>query len=212
LLSRFQPQVDKLPTLAEGSNTLRFDGTAPQASNARAEVTIMSLGSPFGNRRAGAEIDWTRLDREYDMPRIITQTDGRDNTWAIVHRADTPADAAASPPFLEVEVALVQLGKPEPQAGAAETAAYLDTPILTIGNRSVRFPTRLVEGQRLVCCDRATWRVVNADGTESATGSLADPFPPLSPGANGVKLEFHEQAAPSFRVVVKTAKVYSALP
>jgi hypothetical protein len=67
---------------------------------------------------------------------------------------------------------------------------------------------RLVEGQRLVCRDQAQWRVFNADGTEAAAGRLTNPFPPLSPGTNRATLDFHKQAAPSFRVVVKTAKVY----
>jgi hypothetical protein len=208
LLSRFQPQIDQLPTLAEGQNTLRFDCTAPQGLSARAEVTVVSLGSPFGDRRADTDIDWTRLDREYDIPRIISRTDGRDNAWAIVCRADMPGDGASKPPLLEVEIAVLQLGKPEQQAGAAESVAALDTPILTIGDRSVRFPMRLVEGQRLVCRDQAQWRVFNADGTEAAAGRLTNPFPPLSPGTNRATLDFHKQAAPSFRVVVKTAKVY----
>ncbi|MBC8868684.1 MAG: hypothetical protein H8E44_04675 [Planctomycetes bacterium] len=67
---------------------------------------------------------------------------------------------------------------------------------------------RLIAGQRLVCRDQTTWRVFNADGTEAASGQLPDSFPLLSPGTNPAKLDFQEQAAPSFRVVVKIVKVY----
>jgi len=40
--------------------------------------------------------------------------------------------------------------------------------------------------------DQTTWRVFNANGTEAASGQLADPFPPLFPGTNPVKLDFHK--------------------
>lgn len=76
----------------------------------------------------------------------------------------------------------------------------------------MRFPARLSAGQRLLCRDPATWRILNADGTEAASGQLADPFPTLSPGTNAVKLDFPSQPAPSYRVVVKTVKVYPRSP
>ena len=52
--------------------------------------------------------------------------------------------------------------KPEKQAGAKESGAFLAEPVLVIGEKSVRFPVRLMEGQRLVCRDQATWRVLGA--------------------------------------------------
>ena len=90
----------------------------------------------------------------------------------------------------------------------AENGIWLDTPILTVGDRSVRFPARLIEGQRLVCRDQSTWQVFNADDTKATSGQLADPFPALSPGTNRARLDFREQATPDFRIVVKTVKVY----
>jgi len=212
LLSRFQPQVAQLPELAEGQNALRFDCAPPQGLSARAEVTVISLGQPFGNRRADADIDWNQLDREYDIPRIITRADGRDNAWTIVRRADMPSERQGSSPSLEIEIALLQLGQAEKPAEAAADGDHLDTPTLTIGDRSVRFPARLTAGQRLLCRDQATWRILNADGTQAASGQLADPFPTLSPGTNPVKLDFPSQPAPNFRVVVKTVKVYPRSP
>jgi len=212
LLGRFQPQVDRLPALAEGQNTLGFDCPPPQGLSARAEVTVISLGQPFGDRRAGADIDWNRLDREYDIPRIITRADGRDNAWTIVRRADIPSDGQAGPPSLEIEIAVVELSPPEKPADATAGGVCLDAPTLTIGDRSVRFPARLSAGQRLLCRDQATWRILNADGTEAASGQLADPFPTLSPGTNPVKLDFQSQPALNFRAVVKTVKVYPRSP
>jgi hypothetical protein len=109
---------------------------------------------------------------------------------------------------VEVEIAVQHLRQPEKKGQTAERGAYLETPVLTIGEESVRFPVRLLEGQRLVCRDQAAWRVFGADGAEAASGDVAGPFPTLSPGANRAMLDFHEKAASSFRVTVKTAKVY----
>jgi hypothetical protein len=208
LVRRFRPQVDTLPTLAEGKNSLQFDCQPPQEMNARAEVTVVSLGAPFGDRRDEAEIDWARLDREYEIPRVVTRIDGYDNVWTIVRRAGTPGDDPAATPRLEVEIAVVQLSPPEQQTDAAASVAWLDTPTLTIGDQTVRFPVRLVEGQHLVCRDQTTWRVINADGTEAASGRLPDPFPALAPGTNRAMLEFQRQVASHFRAVVKLVKVY----
>ncbi|NLF70177.1 MAG: hypothetical protein GX575_14155 [Candidatus Anammoximicrobium sp.] len=207
LLSRFRPQVDRLPALAEGQNALRFECAAPEGLSARAEVTVIALDAPFGTRRAEADIDWSRLDREYDIPRIITYADGGDNAWTIIRRADAGGVGQGKTPLLEIEIAAVP-SSPAAKPAAAAAGDVLDTPIWTVGDRSVRFPVQLAAGQRLVCRDQTTWRVVNADGAEAASGRLSEPFPPLAPGANSVKLDFQKQAAAGVRVVVKTVKVY----
>ena len=77
-----------------------------------------------------------------------------------------------------------------------------------IGDASVRFPVRLLAGQRLVCRDHAAWRVLGANGDEVASGNLSGAFPPLAPGANRIALTFEKEACRDFRVSVKTAKVY----
>ena len=207
LLSRFRPQVEKLPLLAEGANAIRFGCTPPQGQSARAEITVVSLGQPFGGRRPDAEIDWKRLDREYDIPRVVTRLDGADNVWNIVRRSDAPG-GQEKPPVLEVELAIPQLAKPEKQAGAKESGAFLAEPVLAIGEKPVRFPVRLMEGQRLVCRDQATWRVLSADGSEVAAGKVAGTFPTLLPGANRVTLASQAKPAADFRVIVKAVKVY----
>ena len=207
LINRFRPQVERLPLLAEGASTIRFGCTPPQGLSARAEVTVVSLGQPFGGRRPAAEIDWKRLDREYDIPRIITRRDGADNVWTIVRRSDAPG-SQENPPVLEVELAIPQVAKPEKPGEGKGSGAFLAEPVLSIGEKSVRFPVRLLEGQRLVCRDQATWRVLGPDGAEVAAGKVAGPFPSLMPGANQVMLASQEKPAADFRVIVKTVKVY----
>ena len=207
LISRFRPQVANLPLLAMGQHVTirlhRFQGLA------RAEVTVVSLGQPFGSRRADADIDWRRLDREYDIPRLVTRADGARQRLEHCPQVGCGRRPPGRPPLLEIEIAVQRLGKPETQGEAAEKEAYLDKPTLTLGGESVSFPVRLMEGQRLVCRDQATWRVVGANGVEVASGKVAGPFPTLSPGANRVMLDFQEKkAAPDFRVNVKTTKVY----
>ncbi len=208
LITRFRPQVETLPTLAEGGNAVRFDCAAPERLSARAEVTVVSLGQPFGTRRADSEIDWTRLDREYDVPRTFTRTDGADNVWQIVRRSDGPEGKEANAPRLEIEIEVPQLGKPEKAAGDGEQAASLDTPMLTLGDGVVRFPVRLLEGQRLVCRDQVHWQVLGADGAKVAAGEVAGAMPILKPGINPVSLDFQQKSASGLRVVVKTVKVY----
>jgi hypothetical protein len=204
LIRRFRPQTETLPLLAEGSNSLRFDCEAPRNASARAEVTVVSLGSPFGSRRDESEINWSRLDREYDIPRVVTRTDGIDNAWNIVRRANGPEARQGRAPVLEIEIKVEQLGKPEEEG----EAAYLDTPVFTIGDASVRFPVRLLAGQRLICRDHNGWRVLGANGDEVAGGNVSGPLPTLARGANRVTLAFEKESCNELRVLVKTAKVY----
>ncbi len=209
LIARFRPQADALPTLAEGVNALRFDCAPPEGLSARAEVTVIALGQPFGARRADAQIDWGRLDREYDIPRVVTRADGADNVWSIVGRAETPGGRQEPSPVLEVEIEVQQVAEAEKEGQAAAEAAYLGTPVLTIGDAAVRFPVRLCEGQRFVCRDQSTWRVLDAEGAEVASGDVAGSFPTLAPGENRISLDFEEKPATGFRLLVKCVKVYS---
>lgn len=204
LIRRFRPQAETLPSLAKGPNSLRFDCTAPTGASARAEVTVVSLGPTFGSRRDESEINWNRLDREYDIPRVVTRSDEIDNAWSIVRRADGPKGRQDSAPVLEIEIKVEQLGKPEKEG----EAAHLDTPIFTIGDASVRFPVRLLAGQRLICRDHTSWRVLGANGEEVASGNVSGSFPTLAPGANRITLAFEKESCSDFRVLVKTAKVY----
>ncbi len=207
LLSRFRPQAASLPRLAEGANTLRFDCTPPEGLSARAEVTVVSLGQPFGSRRAETEIDWSRLEREYEIPRVVTRTDGVDNLWSIVRRAEGPGGRQEAPPTLELEISVQQLAKPEARQVAAASRLAWTGRSLTIGQKSVNSPC-------------GCWR---ASGSSAATRPRASSAPTeprrlraswpassptLSPGANRAMLDFGGKDAAEFRVIVKTVKRY----
>lgn len=208
LIERFRPQVESLPVLSRGANSLRFDCQPAEKLSARAEVTVVALGQPFGRPRGSAEIDWARLDREYDIPRVVTRLDGADNTWTIVRRAAEPAGQPTTVPMLQIDIEVDDAGAP---AGLNAAKAQLGTPIVTVGGASVRFPVQLSSGQRLVCRDQQTWRVLDAKNTEIASGELSGPFPTLSPGRNPIALDFEKKPTGAFRAVVKTAKVYGGV-
>lgn len=209
LLQRFQPRADTFPTFAHGSNSLSFACTASPDSSARAEVTVISLGTPFGDLRDLSEVNWARLDREYDIPRVVTRLDAIDNVWSIIARRGGSNDQTShASPLLEIEVAVEKLGERLVNGVASGEAAYLDTPTLTIGDSVVQFPARLAVGQRLVCRNQQHWQVVNVDGVEVASGELAGTLPSLVPGANRIVLNFENVVSDQVRVLVKTAKVY----
>jgi hypothetical protein len=207
LLRRFQPQSDSLPVLPSGTNRLQFDCLAPVDASARAEVTVVTLGEPFGTRRHEAEIDWARCDREYDIPHVITQCDPLDLVWSIYCRPNE-AHGEEFAAMLEVEIRVHQVDKPGAAGASSDAPAFLDTPTLTIGGRAVTFPTKLSAGQRLVCRDLKTWHVRNADGTDVASGKLPQSIPHLAPGPNRVELDFASRPERDFRVEVRTVKRY----
>ncbi len=220
LLQRFRPQTDSFPILAHGSNSLGFNCTASPDSNARAEVTVIALGAPFGGPRDSSEINWQHLKREYDIPHVVTRLDAIDNAWSIAARRDIFSEHAKHRgPLLEIEVAVEKLGEDSADGAAAtattgatatatDDAAFLDAPTLTIGHTAIQFPVRLGEGQRLVCRDQRHWKVVNAAGVEVASGELVGAFPSLVPGTNRIVLDFENASSDQVRVLVKTAKVY----
>ncbi len=204
LIRRFRPQVDAAPRLVEGRNSLRFDCEPPQDASARAEVTVVSLGTSFGTRRDAGQIGWKYLNRQYDVPRIVTRIDGADNVWSIVRRADGPKGRQDGPPRIELEIKVEQLGPSEVEGEVPQ----LTTPVLTIGEASVGFPVKLLAGQRLLCRAQSHWRVLSADGEEVASGELSESLPTLVPGANRIAIGFEKVSSSDFRVVVKTAEVY----
>ena len=110
--------------------------------------------------------------------------------------------------MLEIEIEVQQLGKPKNESETADEVAHLDTPILMIGDASVRFPVQLTAGQRLTCRDQTDWRVLDANGDEVASGSVSGSFPTLVPGANRITFGFKKERSTDFRVLIKTAKVY----
>ncbi|MBT3378169.1 MAG: hypothetical protein HN742_27100 [Lentisphaerae bacterium] len=101
---------DGMPVLKSGENSLSFAGEGPEGIHLRADVAVLSLDKPFGRR--SENVDWKVLSSDYDVPRIITTEDGKDNVWTIKRRDEggaSPSDKAR----LELELEVVSAGTNE---------------------------------------------------------------------------------------------------
>ncbi|MDD3544842.1 MAG: hypothetical protein PHG96_05710, partial [Kiritimatiellae bacterium] len=162
------------PELCSGLNTFALAG-------GRAEISITAFGSPFGTRRPRRQIDWRRLEREYEMPRLIDSENG------LVRSRWTVAVRPRSKARLEIEL-----------------KGEIDNPVLTIGNSVARFPVKLKARDRLVCRDGKTWQVYGADRAKLAEGSLDKTLPILRGGPNEIALNCCAKG----QALVKLTKVY----
>lgn len=108
LLTRFQPErPDGVPMLSAGVNHIALACASSGVAPARAIVSAVALGEPFGTR--AREVDWSKLQYEYDLPRLITRFDGRDNRWTSVLRDEGgagPGDRAR----LDFDIAVERIG------------------------------------------------------------------------------------------------------
>ncbi|HPA17570.1 MAG TPA: hypothetical protein PLU30_07465 [Verrucomicrobiae bacterium] len=181
LLGRMRPApAPTWPLMQAGENSVAFDCDRPQGVSARAEVTLNTFGAPFGARNPRKKIGWEHLTREYEMTRVITSPDGEDNAWDILVRPGAEAK-------LEIEL-----------CGA------MQSPALTVRDRTLRFPVTLQASQRLICRDQRHWFVLGADRAKIAEGELAQTPPVLQGGQNRITFTC---AAPD-RAQVKLVKVY----
>ena len=116
LKERFDAVVEgAYPLAANGKNTFSMSAQTTGGFDARAEVTMFTLGEPFGTRRA--DVNWKRLEHEYEMPRFITRQDGKDNVWNIMRRDE----GGASPndnPRLEFSLDIYNAGQAQSHSGA----------------------------------------------------------------------------------------------
>ena len=107
LVKRFTPTCpDGVPLLKSGDNSVSFTCKGPAGVHLRADVAVLSLGVPFGRR--SENVDWEVLSVDYDVPRIITAEDGKDNVWTIKRRDErgaSPNDEAKLEFELEVDSA-----------------------------------------------------------------------------------------------------------
>ena len=166
--------ADARPDVRPGANALTCAG-------GRAEVSVTSFGAPFGARRPRRAVDWTHLAREYEMPRVaLASNDIGCAGWDVAVR---PGERAA----LEIEL-----------CGA------MSEPQLSIGGQAVRFPVTLKAGERLICRDRRSWRVLDAKRAVLAEGRLAHKVPLLRSGATRVAFT----SAGHDRAQIKLVKVY----
>ena len=116
LLRRFR--VTALPTLASGTQTLGFRCEGEEGLAARADVTIVTHGAPFGGRNPAERIRLECFERDYATPWIVTSLNGPDSQWTF----DCPGKGGAD--RLLVEMTVEQVG--------ATGAAYAAGNALTI--------------------------------------------------------------------------------
>jgi len=116
LLKRLSPQ-GRAPILTAGENRVAFACEGPEGMNARAEVTVISSGAPFGGRAPADAIDWARLDREYEHPHHILALDGKETEW------ETSCRPGAESAALEVELLVEQVGLDQANYNAGDAVA-----------------------------------------------------------------------------------------
>ncbi len=117
-----------------------------------------------------------QIAREYDMPRWITGP----TEWDL--------------PVLPGEKAKLEI----------EFTGAMDTPVLTVNGREVRFPVALKPGERLICRDQRHWIVTDAKRATIDQSDLPTVLPVLKSGSNRIAFTC---ASPD-RAQVKLVKVY----
>jgi hypothetical protein len=80
-----------LPQWQTGTNRLAFACTPPERTAPRAEITTIVSGPALEGRTPDAQVNWRLLRDEYDMPRVVTKLDGRENVWNVLCRKGVPA-------------------------------------------------------------------------------------------------------------------------
>ena len=182
LLARVRPVIEHgWPVLLAGDNPVTFACEPPPGVSARAEVTLNTLGMPFGSINPRRQIDWKQLSREYELPRWITAPGGVDNAWDVAVR---PGEKAR----LDIEL-----------------SGGMDTPVLAVNGQELRFPVALKAGQKLVCSGQRHWCVKDHQHALLAEGDLAATPPLLVGGPNHMTFSC---AGPE-RALVRLVKVYA---
>lgn len=193
LRSRFRPECPKgILVLNAGINHIAFGCISPGAAPGRAVVSAVALGEPFGTR--AVNVDWSKLRYEYDMPRVITRFDGRDNCWTSVLRDEggaSPGDRAT----LEFDIAVEQIGANKVQ------------PTLVVNGRERSMPAMIASGQVLRCRDARSWTLVEK-GQLLLQGEFTEPLPALTKGVNRLQLRCDELGGADCRISVSCVKVY----
>jgi len=87
LLERLSP-TGTAPVLKAGDNRVVFSCDRPDGLSARAEVTLVAFGTPLAERSPAKQINWALLRDQYDVPRVVTKIDGKENRWETICRKD----------------------------------------------------------------------------------------------------------------------------
>ena len=106
LLERFTLD-GKAPLLKAGENQVRFACAAPSDGTARAEITLIAAGAPLRGRTPAKGVNWALLRDEYEMPRLVTRSDGQENRWTVICRK------GATSATLGVELEVHEVGTAE---------------------------------------------------------------------------------------------------
>jgi len=114
----------KLPVLNAGENQMAFFCDAPAGFAARADVTVVTHGTPLKERSSADAINWALLRDEYEVPRIVTKLDGQENTWTTICRKD----AKPLPCGVEIDVEQVNASDAAYNSRGTLTLESFDSP------------------------------------------------------------------------------------
>ena len=166
------PGPKTLP-LAAGANRCAFAGRTAEGAPARAEVTVLARGAAFpafGQLDAAAR---GRMRYEAMLPVRHAPAKGLD---ALPRIAVRPGERAALELTIHGPVSRPRLrfgNSATIQPGAADP-----------GGNAALFPVEVGVGERLVCRDGRTWKVLDRSRAVKARGELPAPLPELSAGTD----------------------------
>lgn len=195
LLRRFRAEGVK--QIKGGMHQIKFEGGAG-ATAPRAELTLFSLGEPFGEANAVKEIDWIQLQREYELPRQMTAFDGLSNRWILQRREESARGLACEEACLELEI----------KANHIAAGQCLHHPVFLLNGQRFCFPVDLQNDQLICCRDRRHWHLFDGDNKLLQEGLLANEITLLPNGGSEVGLDCENGIAGDFRITVLLCKVY----
>ncbi len=110
--------------LKAGENRVAFACDPPAGFSARAQVTLVACGAPLSERSSAKQINWALLRDEYDMPRVITKVDGKQNRWETICRKDAKSVSCG----VEIDVEQVKASDAAYNRRSALTLEAFDGP------------------------------------------------------------------------------------
>ncbi|OGV69646.1 MAG: hypothetical protein A3K19_00010 [Lentisphaerae bacterium RIFOXYB12_FULL_65_16] len=183
----------KIPVLNAGANRVSFACTGSAGFSARADVTVISFGSPLDGRSPAAVVKWDLLRDEYESPRLVTTLDGRDNAWSVICRKDVKAAS------IGVEIDVLQIGA---------TGETMRSPQLVIGTQRLVFPVDVSAGDRIVLDGQGRCRLHRQAALEPELIQVQGAPATLKSGRTGVVFSFSTDSPPPFRAAVSLIKHY----
>lgn len=196
LLRRFRAQG--VQQSRPGPRQISLQCKSGELLQPRMELTMFSLGKPFGEKNAWQDIDWGQLQREYELPRQISAFDGWSNHWRLLCHREQSGDPDCQPAGLELEI----------KANHIPAGLKIRNPVFFLNGEQFCFPVELQNGQLLCCKDHRSWRLFDADGGILQQGVLPEAIPPLSKLCNEVGTEAQCVGRGDFRITLLLCKTY----